>query len=188
MPVTTLAVLAAAGGFLERYQAWATDDMDAAVERVGDVGFIAAYLSDDQPGHGAEVYSICRTWPVGDRAFVRRFVGPGGAGAPRRRGRTIMGWYAVRIPMYHEHVGISDDRITLWRARSAETACRLARREAWWLGGVLQQRPVGVVDVFGLDRRPSDGGVIYQRFRASPVPFGEYVDRYHDTGTELTRR
>jgi len=133
MPVTTLAVLAAAGGFLERYQAWATDDMDAAVERVGDVGFIAAYLSDDQPGHGAEVYSICRTWPVGDRAFVRRFVGPGGAGAPRRRGRTIMGWYAVRIPMYDEHVGIYDDRITLWRARSAETACRLARgKRAGW--------------------------------------------------------
>jgi hypothetical protein len=90
--------------------------------------------------------------------------------------------------MYGERDGIVDDRITLWRARSPAAAVAMARREAYWLGTVIHQRPLGVLDWFELPSQPADGAVVYQRFRPSPLGFNDYLDRHHDTGTELTQR
>ncbi len=93
-----------------------------------------------------------------------------------------MEWFAVR------HVIKNDDayeeRITLWRADSAEDAIDRAEAEAAsyaWEG----TEPLPLFQSYRLSEEPRDGAEMFSLIRRSPLPPGEYLDSFFAMGSEL---
>jgi len=96
-------------------------------------------------------------------------------------------WYGVRCVFRHGPLGVYEERITLWTARSADEAVERAEAEAAEycenLDGVEYARLAQAFTLFGT---PDDGAEVFSLMRGSTLPPGEYVDRYFATGDERT--
>ncbi|SHI05344.1 hypothetical protein [Streptomyces sp. 3214.6] len=96
-------------------------------------------------------------------------------------------WYGVRCVFGHGPLGVYEERVTLWTARSSDEAIERAEAEAAEycedLDGVEY---VGLAQSFRLFGSPGDGAEVFSLMRESTLPPGEYVERYFATGEERT--
>lgn len=101
-------------------------------------------------------------------------------------------WFAVRclfdVGWPPEAVGRTyEERITLWRAPTAEAAIGLAEAEAREHAAVITESPssyLGLAQSYGFDGPPGDGVEVFSLTRDSDLPAKEYLDRFFDTGAE----
>lgn len=123
---------------------------------------------------------------------------PRHAGDPYARCGTITrvsgsegGWYAVRCVFFDEpkdrRSAFYEERITLWRARSADDAIERAEAEALEYAAAIEESPstyTGLAQCFHLFDEPSDGAEVFSLIRDSELDPDAYLDRFFDTGTE----
>lgn len=102
-------------------------------------------------------------------------------------------WYAVRCvfrTMWTEtEAGVTPDeqlyeeRITLWRAGSAEEAIALAEEEALDYAGD-EDEYLELAQAFRLYDAPGHGAEVFSLMRSSAMEPDAYLDTYFDTGSE----
>jgi hypothetical protein len=103
------------------------------------LGFAQYYWLDDEPGDGAELFSLMRQSHLGADDYVRQLFVAGSEGQ-RNTTRAISpsepGWYAVRClflvrwPPQALEMNTYEERITVWHADSLEEATTRADAEA----------------------------------------------------------
>lgn len=101
-------------------------------------------------------------------------------------------WFSVRcvfaVGWPPEAAGETyEERITLWRAQSAEEAVTRAQGEALEYAATIEDAPskyTGLAQCFQLDDEPGDGAEIFSLMRDSKLPADDYLDKFFDTGSE----
>jgi hypothetical protein len=101
-------------------------------------------------------------------------------------------WFAVRcvfaLGWPPEAVGKTyEERITLWRAASAEEAMARAEAEASEYAATITDAPskvLGLVQSYALYDEPGDGAEVFSLLRESDISPKEYIDAFFDTGAE----
>ena len=104
-------------------------------------------------------------------------------------------WYAVRcvftVGWPPEAVGKTyEERITLWRAASADDAIARAEAEALEYAAAIEEEPSTYLEfaqAYQLSDDPGDGAEIFSLMRDSDLDPDGYIDRFFDTGTERQR-
>lgn len=107
-------------------------------------------------------------------------------------GDEVSGWYSVRcvfaVGWPPEAVGETyEERITLWRAQSAEEAVARAETEAKEYAATIEDGPstyTGLAQCYRLDDEPGDGAEVFSLMRDSKLSPDDYLDRFFDTGSE----
>lgn len=80
-----------------------------------------------------------------------------------------------------------EERITLWRASSADEAIERAEAEAEEYAAGIEETPVtylGLAQCFHLFDEPGDGAEIFSLMRDSDLDHDDYIDSFFDTGSE----
>ncbi|MEV5955903.1 hypothetical protein AB0M11_19380 [Streptomyces sp. NPDC051987] len=96
-------------------------------------------------------------------------------------------WYGVRCVFRHRVLGVYEERVTLWTARSPDEAIARAEAEAREYCEVLDEvEYAGFAEAFRMDGAPGEGAEVFSLMRASGLPSGEYVRRFFATGDERT--
>ncbi|WP_344177249.1 hypothetical protein [Kribbella lupini] len=83
-----------------------------------------------------------------------------------------------------------EERITLWRAASAEDAIERAEAEALEYAGSVVESPdsyLGMAQSYQLFDAPGDGAEVFSLMRTSALEPTEYLDTFFDTGAERQR-
>ncbi len=80
-----------------------------------------------------------------------------------------------------------EERITFWRAASAEGAIAFAEGEANGYATVLESEYVGLAQSYRLADTPGNGAELFSLIRRSALGAGAYVDKFFDTGAEYQR-
>ena len=94
-----------------------------------------------------------------------------------------MQWFGVRHVV--ENDGAFEERITLWRAASAEEAISRAEREVAEYADAVGGRALDLFQSYRLADEPVDGAEVYSLIRRSELAPAAYLDTYFDTGEEL---
>ncbi|GAB3258316.1 DUF4288 domain-containing protein [Kineosporia babensis] len=114
--------------------------------------------------------------------------------APRERA-----WYAVRCVFQSGWPPASEascdarayeERITLWRALSADDAIERAQAEAREYAATITEHPdtyLGLAQSYRLFDEPADGAEIFSLVRLSDLAAEQYLDRHFDTGQECQK-
>jgi hypothetical protein len=102
-------------------------------------------------------------------------------------------WYSARCVFRHERPGDQttyEERLILLRAECWEEAIRLAEEEATSYAACSERCTyTGFVDLFHLfEREIGHLTEIFSGMRSSDLSEGEYLNRYFDSGSELTQR
>lgn len=98
-------------------------------------------------------------------------------------------WYAVRC-LFHfpwgDPPGVYEERITLWRASSADEAIRRAEAEASEYIEGSDGRYVGLAQSYHLavGDTVDDGSEVFSLMRDSSLGSDEYISQFFDTGSE----
>ncbi|MER7836725.1 hypothetical protein ABTY98_12615 [Streptomyces sp. NPDC096040] len=96
-----------------------------------------------------------------------------------------LAWYGVRCVFRHRSLGVYEERVTLWTARSLEEASGRAEAEAREHCEVLGDVDyVDSAEAFRMDEVPGEGVEVFSLMRESGLPPGEYVQRFFATGNE----
>jgi len=103
-----------------------------------------------------------------------------------------LSWYAVRcvfaVGWPPELAGDTyEERITLWRAASAEEAIARAEAEAVDHAATIQESPstyLGLAQSFRLFDDLVDGAEVFSLMRTSDLEPAAYLNTFFDTGTE----
>lgn len=122
------------------------------------------------------------------------------ATVPRRESGTItqvgeevgISWYSVRcvfaVGWPPEAIGETyEERITIWRARSAEEAIARAEAEALKYAAIIEESPstyIGLAQSYRLSDELTDGAEVFSLMRGSKLAPKEYLDTFFDVGTE----
>ncbi|MBV2156470.1 hypothetical protein [Kitasatospora sp. SUK 42] len=96
-------------------------------------------------------------------------------------------WYAVRcVFQWNGRGGTYEERLTLWRAASADEAISRAENEAHDYARDNGHLYMGLAQSYHLatDGRPGDGDEVFSLLRDSHLDGDAYLDRYFDTGDE----
>jgi hypothetical protein len=94
-------------------------------------------------------------------------------------------WYAVRLIFHHADVGAYEERVTLWRAESAEAAIDLAEEDGRRYTSALEDvQGTGLAQVYWLADRPGHGAEVFSLMRDSKRLPDDYVATFFDTGAE----
>lgn len=101
-------------------------------------------------------------------------------------------WYSVRCVLtsggHLEAVAETyEERITLWRASSAEEAIARAEAEALEYAAAIEDSPstyTGLAQCYRLVDEPGDGAEVFSLMRDSQLEPDAYLDRFFDTGSE----
>lgn len=80
-----------------------------------------------------------------------------------------------------------EERITLWRAASAEEAIERGEAEAREYASALEHEYLGLAQSYRLADEPGDGAEVFSLIRESRLPPGDYLDTFFDTGSECQR-
>ena len=106
-------------------------------------------------------------------------------------------WYSVRCIFRHRFLEdlesadatIYEERITLWRARSADHAIELAEREATEYAALMDpgDEYVGLAQSYELADEPVHGSEVFSLLRESDLEHEAYLDTFFDTGRERQR-
>lgn len=90
-----------------------------------------------------------------------------------------------------EAVGkIYEERVTLWRASSADEAIARAEAEALEYAAEIADSPssyLGLAQSFLMFEEPGDGKEVFSLMRGSDLMPQDYLDTYFDVGTERQR-
>ncbi|MFE2061514.1 hypothetical protein ACFXDH_03800 [Streptomyces sp. NPDC059467] len=98
-----------------------------------------------------------------------------------------MEWYGVRCVFRHPALGVYEERVTLWTARSFDEAIARAETEAREYCEVLEDvEYADFAEAFRMDEVPGEGVEVFSLMRESELPRGEYVRRFFATGDERT--
>ena len=103
-----------------------------------------------------------------------------------------LSWYSVRcvFAVGWPREGFREtyeERITLWRARSAEEAMERAETEALEYAENIMVGPttyLGLAQSYHLFDDPADGAEIFSLMRDSNLDAKKYLDTFFDVGTE----
>lgn len=104
----------------------------------------------------------------------------------------VVSWYAVRCvfrfsePQYVAGYPF-EERITLWRATSADQAIERAEAEALEYAENLDESTetyLGLAQSYKLADEPGDGAEVFSLIRMSRLEPSKYLDTFFDTGTE----
>ena len=79
-----------------------------------------------------------------------------------------------------------EERLTMWRAVSDHVAIELAEAEAVEHAAIAGAEYLGLAQSYRLFEPPGEGTEVYSLIRGSELQFGDYIDRFFDTGHELT--
>lgn len=114
----------------------------------------------------------------------------------RLRYISLMEWYAVRCILRHgweshEHPTY-EERVTLWRAKTAEDAIELAIDEAveYCEDITTDESPseyVGLAQSYWLDDTPGHGAEVFSMMRDSTLDPDEYISWFFSDGSERVR-
>lgn len=101
-------------------------------------------------------------------------------------------WYGVRcvFAFSDEEGSIYEERVTLWRSESFESAVEMAEQEADGYAATLEGAYLGLAQAYHLavDNRPIlSGDEVFSLMRRSALPRWDYVTRFFDTGHEYQR-
>lgn len=104
------------------------------------------------------------------------------------------GWYAVRCIFESNwprpepgESQVYEERITLWRADSADQAIELAESEAADYADAITETPsryLGLAQSFALFDPPGQGAEVFSLMRSSELGADEYLDTFFSTGAE----
>jgi hypothetical protein len=108
--------------------------------------------------------------------------------------KVPQGWFTVRCIFAHQRTRLSttyEERITIWRAISAEEAIRFAEKEARaYARSFIWRRTqtcryVGFAESYELSsRQVGVGAEIFSLMRDSRLTRDRYLNRYFDSGKE----
>ncbi|TDD57412.1 hypothetical protein E1263_23870 [Kribbella antibiotica] len=101
-------------------------------------------------------------------------------------------WYAVRCVFatgwpLDRAMPVYEERITLWRASSAEEAIERAEAEALVYACSVEESPdtyLGIAQSYRLVEGPGDGAEVFSLMRNSTLEPDKYLDTFFDTGAE----
>ena len=105
-------------------------------------------------------------------------------------------WYAVRCVFRTTEnkpwgptdltagTGAYEERITLWRASSADEAIARAELEANEYAATLGNQYVDFAQAYHLSDLPADGAEVFSLIRYSSLQTDAYLDHFFDTGEE----
>jgi hypothetical protein len=103
-------------------------------------------------------------------------------------------WFGVRCLFGHKDGGLYEERVTIWPARSMESAIELAEREAEEYAAPLSRDYLGLAQAYGPVTganvedaalpSASAGTEVFSLMRASDLEPDEYIKRFFATGTE----
>lgn len=106
------------------------------------------------------------------------------------------GWYSVRC-VFRAQTGepwgppdlasgdsAYEERITLWRAHSADEAIERAEEEARRYASQVEVEYLGMAQSYRLADEPGEGADVFSLVRTSALPPDPYLDTYFDTGAE----
>ena len=107
------------------------------------------------------------------------------------------GWYSVRC-VFRAQTSTSwgpsdlaagesayEERITLWRAESADGAIERAEAEAHEYASRLEAEYLGIAQSFRLEDEPGEGAEVFSLIRRSTLAGDPYLDTFFDTGDEF---
>ncbi len=78
-----------------------------------------------------------------------------------------------------------EERITLWRADSADEAIRRAEEEAETYGRRIGAERLGIAQSYRLSDEPGEGAEVFSLLRRSALADDPYLDAHFDTGAEF---
>ena len=123
--------------------------------------------------------------PAGQDERVRYFEITWADATPMSEPVSEVSWYGVRCVFRHRELGVYEERLTLWRARSLDEAIGRGELEAREycadLDGVEYADFAEAYRMFG---EPGEGAEVFSLMRESGLPAGEYVGRFFATGAE----
>lgn len=97
-------------------------------------------------------------------------------------------WYCVRCVFRSTRGGTTsyEERLTLWRADSFETAVERAESEALAYANDIDAEYADLCQAYHLDtsRAPGEGDEIFSLIRASDLEPDAYLGQFFDTGQE----
>jgi len=97
-------------------------------------------------------------------------------------------WYSVRALFEAPAHGYFEERITMWRAESAEQALGKGEAEAREYAKQHGYTFTGFIESFHLaEAHLSEGTEVFSLLRDSPLESREYISRHLDTGGERRR-
>jgi hypothetical protein len=106
------------------------------------------------------------------------------------------GWYSVRCvfgaqtndpwgpPDLAAGQSVYEERITLWRARSADEAIEQAEEEARAYAAGIDVDYLGIAQSSQLSDEPGEGAEVFSLVRTSALDPDPYLDTFFDTGDE----
>jgi hypothetical protein len=96
-----------------------------------------------------------------------------------------MNWYGVRSVYLHAGIGVFEERVTIWRASTAEQAIALAEAESSeYCAGLDDVSYVGFAESFTMYDAPGNGAEVFSLMRQSSLSAEAYVTTFYDTGDE----
>lgn len=100
-------------------------------------------------------------------------------------------WYGAKCVFLHAHGSeqLYEERIVLFTAGGMDEAIELAERDARDYAQSLDNCAyTGFVNIFQIfSAQLVSGTEVYSLMRASDLEKNQYLDRFHDTGTERTQ-
>jgi hypothetical protein len=93
-----------------------------------------------------------------------------------------MDWYAVRHVVANGN--LFEERVTLWRAASAEKAIAQAEKEVAAYTATVGGQALDMFQSYQLADEPADGAEVFSLIRRSEPSPESYLDAFFDTGEE----
>lgn len=101
-------------------------------------------------------------------------------------------WFGVRcvfaVGWPPDAVGRTyEERVTVWRARTAAEAVERAEAEARGYAAMIDGSPspyLGLAQSYRMEGPPGEGAEVFSLMRTSDLAPDDYLDRFFDTGDE----
>ena len=98
-----------------------------------------------------------------------------------------LSWYGVRCVFRHRELGVYEERLTLWRARSLGEAISRGELEAHeYCADLDSVEYADFAEAYQMFDEPGEGAEVFSLMRESGLPADEYVGRFFATGAERT--
>ena len=96
------------------------------------------------------------------------------------------GWFGVRcvFKIDGDQEAVYEERVTVWRAGSAEEAIEQAEADAVQYAGGLEGEYLGLAQVYAMADELADGAEVFSLLRTSSLDPTRYLDNYFSTGAE----
>ena len=100
-----------------------------------------------------------------------------------------LSWYGVRCVFRHRELGVYEERVTLWRARSLDDAIGRGESEAReYCADLDGVEYVGFAESYRMDGVPGEGAEVFSLMRSSSLSAPRFLSRYFADGSEHRRK